>query len=248
MDQIEDVNAYPTQRPAKQADADSNLKQTIKELETVCCKVSHDLRTPLNNILLCAQAVLRHCGHNLDEQCQTYLMSIFSQTEHMNQLITGMTEFSHASCMEIHKERVDLSGIADKITSNLKLKDTRRSVKFTIKPGIKVNGDTCLLQMVLDNLIGNAWKYTGLKESPSIEFGVTRHNGKPAYFVRDNGIGFEMNQAAALFGIFQRLQCKDEFTGYGIGLATVRQIIQRHGGEVWAEGKVGKGATFYFTL
>ena len=175
-------------------------------------------------------------------------MSIFSQTKYMNQLLNSLMEFSRATCKEIQKERVDLSSIANIIAVNLKLNDPGRSADFNIMAEIEVSGDKCLLQEVLENLIGNAWKYTGMEESSTIEFGVTEHDGNPAYFVRDNGIGFDMNQTAKLFGIFQRLHCNDEFKGYGIGLAAVKRIIQRHGGEVWAEGEVGKGATFYFTL
>ena len=224
------------------------LVQRTRDLEAFNVTVSHDLRSPLSNILLCAQAVLSHCGNNLDEQCNSYLLSIFNQAEYMTQLLDSLMEYSRASCKEIQKERVDLSSIAHMIAANLKLNDPERSADFHIMAEIEVSGDKCLLQEVLENLIGNAWKFTGKKESSSIEFGVTKHDGKPAYLVRDNGIGFDMNQAAKLFGIFQRLHCKDDFKGYGIGLAAVKRIIQRHGGEVWAEGEVGKGATFYFTL
>jgi two-component system, sensor histidine kinase and response regulator len=224
------------------------LKLANSELETFNSTVSHDLRTPLSIISMYAQAVLRHCGNNLDEECQTYVMSILSQTEYMNQLLNNMMVFSHASCKEIQKERVDLSGIANKISTNLKLIDPDRSVDFNLMAGIEVSGDKCLLQDVLENLIGNAWKYTGKKDLATIDFGVKDHDGKQVYFVRDNGIGFGMNQTANLFGIFQRLHCNDEFKGFGIGLATVKRIIQRHGGKVWAEGEIGKGATIYFTL
>ena len=166
----------------------------------------------------------------------------------MNQLLISLMEFSRASCKEIQKERVDLSRIANKVAANIRLNDTERTVNFNIMADIEVSGDMCLLQEVLENLFGIAWKYTELKESATIEFGVNERDGKPVYFVRDNGIGFEMNQAAKMFEIFNRLHCMDKFKGYGIGLATVKRIIQRHGGEIWAEGKVGKGATVYFTL
>jgi light-regulated signal transduction histidine kinase (bacteriophytochrome) len=245
---IEILNTQLIQRSRELEEANIKLKLANRELEAFNFMVSHDLRTPLSTILLCAQAVFRHCGNNLDEQCQTYIRSIFSQTKYMNQLLNSLMEFSRASCKEIQKERVDLSSITSKIAANLRLNDPERTVNFNIMADIEVSGDKCLLQKVLENLIGNAWKYTGLKESSTIEFGVTGQEGKPAYFVRDNGIGFDMNQAAKLFGIFKRLHCKDEFNGYGVGLAAVKRIIQRHGGEVWAEGKVGKGATVYFSL
>src|SRR6185369_4807209 len=247
-DQTGILNPHLTQLTSELEEENIKLKLANLELEAFNTSVSHDLRTPLSTICIYAQAVLRHCGNNLDEQCQTYLMSILSQTDYMNQLLNNMMVFSHASCKEIQKEMVDLSSIANNISSNLKLIDPDRSVEFNLMDGIEVSGDKCLLQDVLENLIGNAWKYTGKKESATIEFGVKDHDGIRAYFVRDNGIGFCMNQTAKLFGIFQRLHCNDEFKGFGIGLATVKRIIQRHGGKVWAEGEIGKGATIYFTL
>jgi light-regulated signal transduction histidine kinase (bacteriophytochrome) len=247
-EQIKILNTQLIQRSRELEETNIKLKLANRELEAFNFTVSHDLRAPLSTILLCAQAVFRHCGNNLDEQCQSYVMSIFSQTKYMNQLLNSLMEFSRASCKEIQKERVDLSCIANKIAANLRLNDSERTVNFNITADIEVSGDKCLLQEVLENLIGNAWKYTGLKESSIIEFGVTGQDGKPVYFVRDNGTGFDMNQAAKLFGIFKRLHCKDEFNGYGVGLAAVKRIIQRHGGEVWAEGEAGKGATVYFTL
>ncbi len=135
-----------------------------------------------------------------------------------------------------------------RIAANLRLKAPKRKVDFKIKKNLEVKGDKYLLQAVLENLIDNAWKYTGMKELAVIEFGVTEYEGKPACFVRDNGIGFDSSQAAKLFEPFRTMHRRDEFKGYGIGLATVKRIIQRHGGQVWAEGEVGKGATFYFTL
>jgi light-regulated signal transduction histidine kinase (bacteriophytochrome) len=247
-DQTEILNPQLTPLSRELEEENIKLKLANSELETFNSIVSHDLRTPLSIISLYAQAVLRHCGNSLDEQCQAYIMSILSQTDYMNQLLNNMMVFSHASCKEIQRERVDLSGIANKISTNLKLINPERSVEFNLMAGIEVSGDKCLLQDVLENLIGNAWKYTGKKELAKIDFGVKDHDGKQAYFVRDNGIGFGMNQTAKLFGIFQRLHCNDEFKGFGIGLATVKRIIQRHGGKVWAEGEVGKGATIYFTL
>lgn len=246
--QFEMLNTQLTHRSRELEEENFKLKLANHELEALNYTVSHDLRTPLTAICMYAQAVLKHCGNNLDEQCKTSLISIFSQTRYMNQLVNSMLDFSRASCKEIEKELVDLSSMAKKIAANLKLNDPERTADIKIADGIKASGDKCLLQEVLENIIGNAWKYTAMNESTKIEFGVTEHDGKPAYFVRDNGIGFDMNQAAKLFGIFQRLHCNDEFKGYGIGLAAVKRIIQRHGGEVWADGAVGEGATFYFTL
>jgi light-regulated signal transduction histidine kinase (bacteriophytochrome) len=148
----------------------------------------------------------------------------------------------------MHRDKVDLSGMAREVAASLERAETERQVTFRIANGIEVNGDAKLLNIVLDNLIGNAWKYSGNREGTVIEFGVTERDGKPAYFVRDNGPGFDMAYAEKLFIPFQRLPGAEEFKGNGIGLATVERIIRRHGGRIWAESEPGKGATFYFTL
>ncbi len=241
MEKIEILNTQLAQRPHE-------LELANSELEAFNSTVSHDLRTPLTTIHMYTEALLKHRGGDLDDQCETYLKSILGQTEYMNELINRQMNFSQAAFKEIKKEKVDLGSIAERIAANLKLKDPERNTDFKLKKKLEVKGDKFLLQEVLENLIGNAWKYTGRKESAVIKFGVTEHEGKPVCFVRDNGIGFDSSQAAKLFEPFQTLHNRDEFKGHGIGLATVKRIIQRHGGQVWAEGKVGKGATFYFTL
>ncbi|MCM2356954.1 MAG: ATP-binding protein [Geobacteraceae bacterium] len=166
----------------------------------------------------------------------------------MNELINRLLKFSQTACKEIRKETVDLGCIAQRIAANLKLKDPERKADLRVQKKLEVKGDRYLLQEVLENLIGNAWKYTGMKESAVIEFGEMEYEGKPACFVRDNGIGFDSSQATKLFVPFQTLHSRDQFKGHGVGLATVKRIIQRHGGQVWAKGEVEKGATFYFTL
>lgn len=241
MEKIEILNTELAQRSIE-------LELANSELEAFNSTVSHDLRTPLATIHMYTEAVLKHYGGDLDEQCLTYLKSIFGQTEYMNELINRQLKFSQAAFKEIKKEKVDLGNIAQRIAANIKLKDPERTADFKVKKKLEVEGDKYLLREVLENLIGNAWKYTGMKESAQIEFGVTEYEGKPACFVRDNGIGFDSSQAAKLFEPFHTLHRRDEFKGHGIGLATVKRIIQRHGGQVWAEGEVGKGATFYFTL
>jgi light-regulated signal transduction histidine kinase (bacteriophytochrome) len=143
---------------------------------------------------------------------------------------------------------VDLSALAEGILAELQKSQPERKVEFFTAPKLTVNADANLLQIALENLLGNAWKFTGKRPKAQIELGLTSHNGKPAYFVRDNGAGFDMTYAGKLFGAFQRLHRVAEFEGTGIGLATVQRIIHRHGGTVWAEGAVEKGATFYFTL
>ena len=241
MDEIVILNTQLAQRSHE-------LELANRELEAFNSTVSHDLRSPLATINMYTEAILNRYTDNLDEQCQSYLKSIFCQIEYMNELISRQLKFSQAAFKEIKKEKVDLGGIAQRIVANLKLNDPERKAAFKVKKKLEVKGDRCLLQEVLENLIGNAWKYTGMKESAVIEFGVTDCGGKPACFVRDNGIGFDSSHAAKMFEPFQTLHRREEFKGHGIGLASVKRIIQRHGGQVWAEGKVGKGATFYFTL
>ncbi|MCM2358147.1 MAG: ATP-binding protein [Geobacteraceae bacterium] len=148
----------------------------------------------------------------------------------------------------MHPETVDLGEMAREIVAGLMLARPQRRVKFNAAEGVVAKADAKLLRVVMENLLGNAWKYTGKKEEALIEFGIAEPNGKTAYFVRDNGAGFDMIHAERLFAAFQRLHANKEFAGIGIGLCTVRRIIQRHGGQVWAEGNVGAGATFYFTL
>ena len=166
----------------------------------------------------------------------------------MNRLIDALLNFSRLTRVEPRRETVDLSGMAQEVAAELTLTEPARRVTFRIAEGITVNGDANLLRVVLENLLGNAWKYTGMREEAVIEFGVTEIDGKPACFVRDNGPGFDMADAEKLFIPFQRLPGAEEFRGHGIGLATVERIIRRHGGRVWAEGEPGKGATFYFTF
>ena len=165
----------------------------------------------------------------------------------MNRLIDTLLRFSCVTRVEIRRVTIDLSTMSKDVATELELAEPERRVTFRIAEGIKADGDAGLLRVVLDNLIGNAWKYTGMREGAVIEFGVTEVDGKPACFVRDNGPGFDMAFADKLFIPFQRLP-GTEVEGHGIGLATVERIVRRHGGRVWAEGEPGKGATFYFTL
>jgi light-regulated signal transduction histidine kinase (bacteriophytochrome) len=166
----------------------------------------------------------------------------------MAELIDDLLTLSRVTRTEMRRETVNLSGLAQTVAAELQKTQPTRQVEFIIAPGITVNGDSGLLRSALENLLGNAWKFTSKHPKARIEFGVMPHEGKPAYFVRDDGAGFDMAYAGKLFGAFQRLHVITEFEGTGIGLATVQRIIHRHGGRVWAEGAVEKGATFYFTL
>jgi light-regulated signal transduction histidine kinase (bacteriophytochrome) len=166
----------------------------------------------------------------------------------MNQLITTLLNFSQLTRGEMRRTAVDLSLMAHEIAAHLSMKQPERHVSFDIEDGIVVDGDAKLLRVVLENLIGNAWKYTGREREARIEFGRKKDRGEAVYFVKDNGTGFEMSMVDKLFVPFRRLHAGQEFEGTGIGLATVQRIIERHGGKVWAEGEVGEGAIFYFSL
>ncbi|HEY6872706.1 MAG TPA: PAS domain S-box protein [Geobacteraceae bacterium] len=224
------------------------LEIANEELEAFSYTVSHDLRKPLTAISGYSQLVLGLFGESLGNDCRGYLQEIVNSSGRMNQLIDTLLDFSRLTRKELHRETIDLSAMAQAVIAELRLADPQRRVSCTIAQGVVVNGDAKLLRVVMDNLLGNAWKYSAKTEEAAIEFGVTEQRGKTAFFVRDNGVGFDMAQAHRLFAVFQRLHSADEFEGTGIGLATVYRIVQRHGGTVWAEGERGKGATFYFSL
>ena len=169
-------------------------------------------------------------------------------SQRMAQLIDDMLALSRVTRSEMRSTTVDLSALAQSILAELQKNQPDRRAEFFIAPKLVVNADANLLRIALENLLGNAWKFTAKRPQAQIELGLTSHDGKPAYFVRDNGAGFDMAYAGKLFGAFQRLHRVAEFEGTGIGLATVQRIIHRHSGTVWAEGAVEKGATFYFTL
>ena len=166
----------------------------------------------------------------------------------MAQLIDDLLNLSRVTRAQMRMGSVDLSALAEDIATELRKSDPSRRVEFAIAPALVVHADPGLLGVVLENLLGNAWKFTGKRLVARIELGVTPHNGRPTYFVRDNGAGFDMTYADKLFGAFQRLHGSGEFEGTGIGLATVQRIIHRHGGRIWAEAAPDHGATFYFTL
>jgi light-regulated signal transduction histidine kinase (bacteriophytochrome) len=195
-----------------------------------------------------SMALLEDYANQLDEEGQGYLHRVRAASQHMAQLIDDLLKLSRMTRGEMRREPVDLSALAQRVAIELQTTQPDRQVEFVIEEGKAANGDAHLLQVVLENLLGNAWKYTVKHERARIEFGVTQHDGTTAYFVRDDGAGFDKAYADKLFNVFQRLHSDTEFDGTGIGLATVQRIIHRHGGQVWAEGAVEQGATFYFTL
>jgi len=225
-----------------------DLEIANRDLEGFSYTVSHDLRAPLTNINGYCQVILELFGQKLDEQCREFINVIYSETVNMNQLIKTLLEFSRVTRTEMTQAEVDLSQMASVIAAGQQLREPERRMRFDIAQGITAQGDADLLRVVLENLISNACKYSGNEDQALIEFATCQSDGERVYLVRDNGAGFDMAQAGKLFTPFQRLHTDREFNGFGIGLATVQRIIQRHGGRIWAKGEVGNGASFYFTL
>ncbi len=224
------------------------LKATNKELESFSYSVSHDLRSPLRSIDGFSQALLEDYTDSLDEKGQDYLNRLRSASQKMGELIDGLLKLSRLTRSEMHFEKVDLSSLANEIATRLRETHDKRDVQFIIDNDLKTTGDPQMLRVLLENLLGNAWKFTKNTPKAKIEFGSTTENGTRTFFIKDNGAGFDMAFKDKLFGAFQRLHDAVEYPGTGIGLATVQRIINRHGGNIRAEGATGKGAGFYFTL
>lgn len=224
------------------------LETINKELESFSYSVSHDLRAPLRSIDGFSQAVLEDYNDNLDEKGKEYLSRVRIASQRMAHLIDDLLNLSRLTRSQMHYTDVNLSEIAHTIKNELEYMWPQRKVKFEIEDGIIVKGDAKLLRVMLENLLNNAWKFTSKCKNAEIKVGKMDYNGQTAYYIRDNGAGFSMEYADKLFNPFQRLHSTDEYPGNGIGLATVQRIIHRHGGQIWAEGKVNEGAIFYFTL
>jgi light-regulated signal transduction histidine kinase (bacteriophytochrome) len=243
--QNEHIRALNSELKARAAE----LETANRELEAFNYTVSHDLRTPLTIINGFCQLLQEKGGDELNADLRLYLAEISQGVGRMSGIIDSLLELSRAGRQDIRPDTVDLGSEAIEILRSLEIADqSAREVVWRIAPGMQVSGDRNLLRQMLVNLLGNAWKYSGRREKARIDFGVQQEEGRMVYFVRDNGAGFDQSQADRLFTPFQRLHDSEEFAGIGIGLATVQRIIQRHGGEIWAEGKEGEGATFYFTL
>jgi len=224
------------------------LEAINRELEAFSYSVSHDLRAPLRSVDGFSQALLEDYHDKLDAEGRDYLQRIRRASQYMGQLIDDLLNLSRVTRFEMHHEEVDLSALVKVIAADLKASQPDQNAEFVIEDGVVVNGDARLLRIMLENLLSNAWKFTGNHPHPVIQFGIIQYEEKRACFLRDNGAGFEMKYANKLFGPFQRLHTQAEFPGTGVGLAIVYRIVQRHGGRVWAEGEEGKGATFYFTV
>jgi len=224
------------------------LRAVNKELEAFAYSISHDLRAPLRSIDGFSQAVLEDCRDKVSDEGRDYLRRVRSAAQHMGELIDDLLRLSRVTLTEMKHETVDLSSLASRILENLKDGQPQREAECVVPSGLIAEGDPELFKVLLENLLGNAWKFTGKKARARIEFGSGEHEGKPAFFVRDNGAGFDMTYAGKLFSPFQRLHSADEFPGTGSGLAIAQRIVFRHGGQIWGEGRVNQGATFYFTL
>jgi PAS domain S-box-containing protein len=226
----------------------TQLESANRELEAFCYSVSHDLRAPLRGIDGFSQALLEDYAGQLDNKGKEYLQRVRAAVQRMGALIDDLLDLSRITRTEMRREAIDLSQIAQSIADELRGTQPDRTAEFVITPGLEVQADPRLIRVVLENLLRNSWKFTSKRESTRIEFGRTAANGHSAFFVKDNGAGFDPNYSNRLFGAFQRLHSASEFPGTGVGLATVQRVILRHGGKIWAESDVDRGATFFFEL
>jgi light-regulated signal transduction histidine kinase (bacteriophytochrome) len=224
------------------------LETSNNELEAFAYSVSHDLRSPLRAVNGFSSALREDFGSQLPPEAHDYLNRIEAAVSRMSLLIDDLLQLARVARTEMRVEALDLSRMAEAVFDELRATQPARQVVIAVQPGLTATGDERLLRLVFDNLLGNAWKFTGQRESASIEFGEQAEAGEHVYFVRDNGAGFDMAHAARLFDAFQRLHSAKEFPGTGVGLAIVNRIIQRHAGRIWADAQAGSGAVFYFTL
>lgn len=224
------------------------LTRTNRELEAYSYSIAHDLRSPLRSVTGFSQILLEEAGEKLNQDEQDYLQRIASGGNNMARLIDEILELSRVTRSTLRTEIVDMSALSQKVAGQFVERDPERNIEFSVQPDMKVQGDGQLLSLVMENLIGNAFKYTSTQSRARVEIGVTQLKGEPVYFVRDNGVGFDMAYSDKLFMPFQRLHSNEDFPGSGVGLATVQRIVERHGGRVWAEAIPDNGATFYMTL
>jgi len=230
------------------ADRTTQLANANQELEAFCYSVSHDLRAPLRSIDGFSKALLEDCFDALDADGRDHLKRVRAASQRMGELIDDLLNLSRINRAELKRTTVDLSLLARKIADSLQMPHPDRQVTWTIAPGLQAEGDKNLLRVLLENLLGNAFKYTGRRDHACISFGEVQENGRTLFVVRDNGAGFDMTYVGKLFQPFQRLHRPDEFDGHGIGLATAQRVVHRHGGRLWAEGTPDVGASFFFTL
>jgi light-regulated signal transduction histidine kinase (bacteriophytochrome) len=225
----------------------AELAAKNEELESFSYSVAHDLRAPLRSIDGFGLALLEDYADKLDDDGKQYLAYVRESAQQMSQLIDDMLALSQVTRSEFERAPVDLTRIARSVGAELARANQTRRVEFIVDDGLVAEGDARLMTIAFENLLGNAWKYSGQRDRARIEVGALAGELR-TFFVRDNGAGFDMAYANKLFGMFQRLHAKSEFEGTGIGLATVQRVIRRHGGKIWADAVVGQGATFFFTL
>jgi signal transduction histidine kinase len=255
QDELGDVAQHANQMAASLDRSLAEQKRTAlelqgsnRELEAFSYSVAHDLRAPLRGINGFGLALLEDYEDKLDATGKDYLRRISEGATRMGQLIDALLGLARVTRKELRRESVNLSQQADAVVKQLAAADPERSVEFVNQPNVLADGDSQLLRALLENLLGNSWKFTGARTGGRIDFGSYAQNGLTVYYVRDNGAGFDMTYASKLFTPFQRLHSAAEFAGTGIGLATVQRIVNRHGGRIWAEGHVNQGASFFFTL
>lgn len=234
------------------ADRTAEMTALNKELEAFAYSVSHDLRAPIRSIDGFSLALLEDYGTMLDPEARDYLARIRAATLRMGRLIDDMLKLSRLSRAKMHHEQIDLSAMARRVATDLQAREPQRQVEFRIGEHLTARGDVGLINSLMENLLGNAWKFSSKRADALIEFGALDlpegEAGTTTFFVRDNGAGFDMTYSDKLFGAFQRLHTAQQFPGTGVGLAFVQRVINRHGGRVWADGAPDQGATFYFTL
>jgi light-regulated signal transduction histidine kinase (bacteriophytochrome) len=243
--QIEDLNRGLENKVRART---AQLEAANQELEAFSYSASHDLRAPLQTIDGFSRALQEDYADTLGAEGKDFLARVRGAAQHMAGLIDDLLKLSRVSRSGLAVSEVDLGALAREVLDELRAREPQRNVTLDIAPGVLAGGDRRLLRVLFDNLCGNAWKFTAGRPAARIEFGAVEREAERAYFVRDNGVGFDMARAGKLFVPFQRLHSASAFPGNGIGLATARRVVQRHGGRIWAESEAGHGTTFYFTL
>jgi len=244
----QELRRYRSQLEVLVEERTTALTAINRELEAFSYSVSNDLRAPLLAFDGMSKALLEDYGTKLDKKAKDYLLRMRRASQRMTSVFDGLQSLFRLTSGEIHREPIDITGLAKEVVREIRAEEPSRKVKVEIGEGIKGSGDKRLVRILLANLLNNAWKFTASEKEPRIEVGTEIVDGESRVYVRDNGVGFDMIYAHRLFGAFQRLHSQSDFPGAGIGLATARRIVNRHGGRIWAEGAVGEGATFYFTF